>query len=140
MDIQILADEITNDPLGRGYSGMDDSQVAVDMNTKYRSRNRTSMSGSEIWDNTDPAEFAALEDGADTSGKSERNRKLEWVSFCGINNHDPFGSSKEFVIDIFGIGTTTANLDAVRVETISRGVELELGIIKVGHVQMARGS
>ncbi len=36
MSLQILADELTNDPLARGYAGMTDSQARDDVNTAYR--------------------------------------------------------------------------------------------------------
>jgi len=141
MDIFALRDEITNDPLGRGYSGMSDGEIAIDINTEYRSWNRISMLGSEIWENTNLAEFGALLDGADTAGKNERNEKQEWLSFCAIDSHDPFGLSVQFVIGLFGAGSVTVtNLSAARVETISRGYELGLGYVKVGHVEMARGA
>jgi len=141
MDIFALREEIINDPLGRGYSGMNDGEVAIDINTEYRTRNRASMSGSEIWKNTNLTEFGALLDGADTAGKNERNEKQEWISFCAIDSHDPFGPSVQFVINLFGAGSATAtNLNAARVETISRGNELGLGYVKVGHVEMARGA
>jgi hypothetical protein len=35
-NIDRLADEIANDPLGRGYSTMTDQEVADDLNTAYR--------------------------------------------------------------------------------------------------------
>ena len=140
MDIFALREEIINDPLGRGYSGMNDGEIAIDINTEYCSRNRTSMSGSEIWKNTNLTEFGALLDGADTAGKNERNEKQEWLSFCAIDSHDPFGPSVQFVINLFGAGSVTVtNLSAARVETISRGNELGLGYVKIGHIEMARG-
>lgn len=37
MDFFALKTEITTDPLTRGYSAMSDAEVAVDMNTAYRS-------------------------------------------------------------------------------------------------------
>jgi hypothetical protein len=38
MDISKLKEEINSDPLGRGYSGMDDAAVAASLNTADRSR------------------------------------------------------------------------------------------------------
>ena len=140
MDIFALREEIINDPLGRGYSGMNDGEVAIDINTEYRTRNRASMSGSEIWENTNLTEFGALLQGASVAGKAERNEKLEWISFCAIDSHDPFGLSVQFVTSLFGMGSATVtNLSAARVETISRGIELGLGYVKIGYVEMARG-
>ena len=132
MDYQILANEITNDPLIRGYSGMTDQQITDDMNTVYRTRNRTSMSGSEIWAQTVSSEYNALSELADN------NEKHKWISFCGIWEHDPYGSSAQFVIDIFGISSdTVSNLAASRVEDISRAVELVGVAVVIGDVQNA---
>lgn len=36
MSLQVLKDELTADPLGRGYSGMTDAEAADDLNTAYR--------------------------------------------------------------------------------------------------------
>lgn len=38
--LQPLKDEITNDPLGRGYGDMTDQDVADDLNTAYREKHR----------------------------------------------------------------------------------------------------
>lgn len=133
MDYQVLKDEITNDPLARGYSGMGDVAVAADLNTLYRERDRKIMSGSEIWAQTVSSEYNALSELADN------NEKHKWISFCGILEHDPFGNSAQFVIDIFGISSVTViNLAAARVETITRATELGLGVISEGDVEYAR--
>jgi hypothetical protein len=136
MDYAILHDELTLDPLARGYAGMTHVEAAADLNTVYRTRNRTAMSGSEIFENTDPAEFAALPEGADVAGKATRNKKMEWLSFCGIDSVDPFGPAAQFVINVFGSGSTTvSNLAVARVETISRAEELGLGVVTPGDVE-----
>jgi hypothetical protein len=62
MDYQALNTELTTDPLTRGYSGMTDQQAADDLNTVYRTRDRGSMLGDEIFAATDNAEFVGLSD------------------------------------------------------------------------------
>ena len=69
MDYQVLKDEIVNDPLIRGYSTMTDAEIADDLNTVYRERNRTTMTGSEIWAQTVASEYNALSELADTNKK-----------------------------------------------------------------------
>lgn len=129
MDYQILKDEIINDPLGIGYGVATDEEVANFINTTNRSINRASMSGSEIFKATDSAQYGALTDA----------QKDTWLSFCGISEHDPFGVSAQFVIDLFGLGSATVvALQALRVETVSRGVELGIGNVRVGDVAHAR--
>lgn len=129
MDYQTLNTELTTDPLGRGYAGMTDEQAAADLNTVYRTRDRAILTGAQIWEQTQPSEYNALTDA----------QKNQWIGFCGISVHDPFGPSAQFVLDLFGGGSTTvANLQTARVENISRGAELGLGVITEGAVHSAR--
>jgi len=122
----ILADELFNDPLGRGYAAMTHEEVVADFNTAYRSRNRKSLSGDEAFASTDAAEFAALTPEA----------KNMWLSFCGRSQIDPFSAANvAFVQYLFGGGSATiANLAALRVESISRaqelGVHVDTGLIQ----------
>ncbi len=44
-----LRTELLTDPLVRGYSTMSDQEAADDLNTEYRSRDRTSMDPTEDW-------------------------------------------------------------------------------------------
>lgn len=137
MDIPALWDEINNDPLARGYAGMTDEQVAADLNTVYRTRNRSSISGDEAFGATDPAEFDGLADG---SANNSADTKNHWIAFCGRDSIDPFQvANVQFVQQIFGPGSVTvANLSATRTEDVSRAEELGLGTVKTGHVQKAR--
>jgi len=130
MDINILKTEITTDPLGRGYSGMTDEQVAVSLNTVDRERNLASITGDIAFSATDGAEFAAL---------SATKQQL-WLAFCGRETINPFGTSNvAFVQWIFGAGSTTvSNLANVRKEPVSRGNELGIGLVRPGDVNQAR--
>lgn len=125
-----LYDEITNDPLSRGYSSMTNLEIANDLNTVYRTRNRASMSGDEIYQQTVPAEFSALGD----------NLKQLWMAFCGRDTVNPFATANvQTVVQIFGSGSTTlSNLQAFRVEDISRAQELGLGTVSEGLVFEAK--
>ncbi len=116
VDIDALADELTNDPLTRGYAGMDDAAAAADLNTVYRTRNRTNMTGDELFAATDNTEFTGL----------TAHEQTLWVSFCGRDQIDPFGASNvAFVQHVFGGGSATiAALSSARTESVSRAVEL----------------
>jgi len=127
--MSILADEITNDPLTRGYSGMTDAQVAADINTVYRTQNKTSVSGADLMEQIDSTEYIALSD----------TKKNQWLSLCGIDTHDPFGNVVQVVVEIWGGGSTTvSNLSTFRVNNVSRGVELGIGEVSEGAVNKAR--
>lgn len=127
-----LSDELTQDPLTRGYSGMSDVQAAADLNTEYRTRIKSSMSGDEIFVQTDPSEFAGLSE----------HKRLAWLSWTGKDSIDPGNESNvDFVKWIFGDGSTTvSSLASARVESITRAEELGLGRVREGEVQMARAT
>lgn len=113
----VLKDELTTDPLGRGYAAMSDQAASDDLNTAYRTRNRTSMTGDEVFSNVaSRADWDALTD----------HKQLAFLSLCGRDTIDPFGAANvELVKSVFGdASATVANLSAARVESITRAVEL----------------
>jgi hypothetical protein len=129
-NITALKNEIDSDPLTRGYAGMTDAQVAADLNTVYRTRNRTSMSGDEIFNSFDATEYNAL----------TQDQKRDLLTLCARDTIDPFGTANVNVItENFGGGSTTAaTLNTLRVENVSRADELNLGSITASHVSHAR--
>jgi len=128
--MSILSDEITNDPEGFGYAAMADLDAANAMNVVNRLRDRTLMTGSELLGHADVAEYNALSDA----------KKDNWLSLCGVDSIDPFGSGVQVVVDIWGGGSQTiANLQAARVETISRAQELGI-TVNEGDINHARAS
>ena len=130
MDCTMLKAELINDPLGRGYAGMSDSEAAADLNALTRTRARASMSGDEVFCVTAAAEFAGLTDA----------KRSLWVAFCGRDSISPASTPNvELVKWIFGTASETVTaLSEARVEAISRATELGLPKVKIGHVQMAR--
>ena len=127
---QALNTELTTDSLSRGYSGMTDEQVMVDINTVYRTQIKDFLTGDEIFTSTDETEFTGL---------SDANKTL-WVSFTSKDSIDPGNSANvAFVNYVFGGGSTTlSNLSTLRLENVSRGQELFGRDIVVGDVQHAR--
>lgn len=108
---------------------MTDSEVAADLNTVYRTRDRDIISGGEVWNNTDATEFGNLQ-----SQVQDR-----WLSFCGIDEIDPFGPAVDFVTSVFSAGSTTlSNLSDLRTDAISRAAELGLGEVEAYDVAKAR--
>ncbi len=128
-----LRDELLTDPLVRGYAGMTDQQAADDLNTVNRTRNRTEMTGDEVFQSIESqAVWVAL----------TANQRLEFLSLCGRDILDPFGAANvNLVKSIFGGGSATVTaLEAARIENITRAEELP-GVaapVKVGHVEVAR--
>lgn len=120
-----LREEIQNDPLSRGYAGMTDQQIADDLNSKYRSKNKTGVSGKDISDAINSAEYSALSDA----------QKDRIINFTQRQSVDPFGFAQTVFLDIFAGGSTTIqNLSNIRVESISRADELGWREVKIGHV------
>ena len=112
-----LKTELADDPLGRGYSAMTDQEAANDLNTSYRTRNRTSMSGREVRAEVVDAEYDALTDA----------KKEQFLALTASDDLDPFGLAANVIKGIFGPGSTTrSNLAIGRVESITRTVELIL--------------
>lgn len=126
----ILADEITNDPLARGYAGMTDQQVADSMNAVDRTQVQAFISGSEIFNATDDAEYAALTDA----------QKSAWDALCAIDSIDTSsGVAKAREAELFGPATATRTaLQALKNKPVSRATELGLPTITADRVTTAR--
>lgn len=135
-DIQALKAELDADPLGRGYAGMNGQQVVDDLNTAYRTRNRSSVSGDEVFNAADGAELSAL-----ASGAAGNQRKFQmFLALCGRDAVDPFGTANVSLIqEIFGGGSATVTaLNALRTEQVSRAQELGFFDLAAWHVDAAR--
>jgi hypothetical protein len=89
-------------------SRMTDAEIAADMNTVYRERDLSSLTGDEIFNAADPAGYAGL---------SNADKQL-FLAICSRNAINPFGANNvQAMIPIFGAGTTTlSNLAALRKE------------------------
>ena len=127
-----IRDELLIDPLGRGYSSLSDQAAADDLNTSYRTRNRTSMTGDEV--------FQSIENQTIWDGLTD-NQRLEFLSLCGRDIIDPFGTANvDLVKSIFGgASATVAELAAARVESITRATELGLRTpVRSKHVEAGR--
>jgi len=130
MNYYILKNEIDSDPLGRGYTGMTDAEVAADMNTIYRTMNRTAMTASEVLNTVDTIEWAAL--------TTEDQRKIWDILHMG-GELNPFGNEAQMFISVFGVGSTTiSDLAAARVADVSRGTEIGFGEVRESDVFKAR--
>lgn len=129
MDYKVLKNEIDTDPLTRGYAGMTDQQVADSLNTVDRTRNRSVMTGKEVKDRIDTTEWA---------GRTDAQKQII-LALCNRDDLDPFGIDAQiFQDEMAGATNTLAALTAYRVENVSRGEELGLGIVNAVNVDTAR--
>lgn len=129
-----LCEELTLDPLGRGYVGMTDEQATVDLNTAYRTRQRTTMSAGEIMEAIDSTEFTALS----AANKARVDRVLSLGAEIIIGPGNNHNAVQELLV--FGnASNTVANLVALRTIAITRAAELGISRPKVGQVEDARG-
>ena len=107
-----LRTEVQTDPLGRGYSGMTSAVLLANLQTVNRTRNKTSLTPSEVYQNIDQIQWAGL---------SASEQDEVWNILHLGDPLDPFGREATRFIAIFGSGTATITaLQALRVDNISR--------------------
>ena len=130
-NMQALIDELTGDPLGRGYAGMTDEQVVASLNTVDRDRFRSNIPNREVFGAIDLTEYKALT-------AAERQALDLVMAMDAVDATD--ANTRVLLGTIFPQGSTTrANLIALAEETVSRAAELGLGRVLPGRVAMARG-
>jgi len=130
--MNILHDELINDPLARGYAEMTDEEAADDLNTVYRTITRSTMDSAEIYERLDVAEFQAKTDAQKVYVRDVLN--------LGANVRvGPGSKARTVMINIFGAGSNTiANLAVALDQNVSRATELGLGSVTPGDVTAAR--
>jgi len=145
-----LSDELANDPLARGYAGMTDEQATTDINTEYRDVNYSIL--------IDAVNYAIRENGKWTSYREKAELQQTpgtysnqfmrefmdiFTGFTSLPEVDMQGAYMDGLIDAMvvegsmGAGVAAA-LKAFGIQTVSRGVELGLGTVRVGDVEEAR--
>ena len=127
----ILADELTNDPLSRGYAGMTNEEVVNSLRNVFdRSRIRARMDSSEVFQAVDITEFNTLTD-------TQQRNVMAILSFGSVN---PDGREKDYFVNVFGAGSDTITaLNTARVESINRATELGIPNVYIGDVEAVRG-
>lgn len=145
-NIAILKSEIDSDPLGRGYSGMDDTAVAVDLNTAYRTK-KDPISSAELlaWSASDARLQNiknAAENGATDDLKSLAQAAYLIVTRDGTTLDLNLADRVAMLDSLVAAGVLTdadrTSLDALATVSISRAEELALGLVRAGTVQQAR--
>lgn len=130
MDYVALKAEIDTDSLVRGYVGFTDQQVADDMNTVYRTRNRAAVTGKEVKDQIVTADWNSRTDA----------QKSQLLALFARDDLDPFGIDADIFTDAMtgAVGTSVADLAAYRVESVSRAEELGFGTVTSAEIETAR--
>ena len=146
VNIAILKSEIDSDPLGRGYSGMDDTAVAVDLNTAYRTK-KEPISSAELlaWSASDARLQNiknAAENGATDDLKSLAQAAYLIVTRDGTTLDLNLADRVAMLDSLVAAGVLTAadrtSLDALATVSISRAEELAIGRVRAGDVIQAR--
>jgi hypothetical protein len=155
-DYSKLREELTNDPLERGYSGMSDAEAAADLNTKYRTRIRH-ISSAELltWaggganDTTGVrSRYERIEANGDESEQSSRAvRGACKAAVKMVERSDTYldfdNAAHAAMVDGLVAGNVLTSdekdeLIAMGTESISRAAELGIGNVLPGYVTKAR--
>lgn len=145
-NIAILKSEIDSDPLGRGYSGMDDTAVAVDLNTAYRTKKEPISSAELLAWSASNARLQniknAAENGATDDLKSLAQAAYLIVTRDGTTLDLNLADRVAMLDSLVAAGVLTAadrtSLDALATVSISRAEELAIGRVRAGDVIQAR--
>ncbi len=110
--IEVINQELTIDPLGRGYSGMTDQQAADDLNIVNRSVEKIEVPTYEVFESTILSEYNTL----------TADQKDVYQAMLSMGAIDPRGANtRQIFADLFGVATTTrANLLALKDKSVSR--------------------
>tara|TARA_Y100001949_G_scaffold152335_1_gene138662 strand:- start:222 stop:665 length:444 start_codon:yes stop_codon:yes gene_type:complete len=146
MNYSKLRDELANDPLGRGYSGMTDAEAAADLMSEYRTLVSPITMGNIIrWAARHDA-IHSLET-AVSSGDADKRRlsraALAMIDSPQIDTLDIGDVEISGMFDaLVALGVFTSaeqdDLVAFGTSTISRATEAGLGRVKPGYVGKAR--
>jgi len=125
-----LKEEVTIDPILRGYVPMTNQQVLDSLTLVVdRNDNASLLTGDQMFTATNATDWNGLTDA----------KRQMWVSFTR-SDIDPFAAANvAFVKWIFGTtAPTVTNLAALRTKKITRAVELNLGDLKLTHIANVR--
>ncbi len=129
MDIAALAAEIASGHPGTGAYDADDETAAAQLNAVNRTMNKATMTGSEVFNSVNAGQW---------SGLTDADKQIVW-DIVHLGTINPFGVEQTMMVGVFGAGSATITaLAAARVTSVSRAVEIDLGLVKIGHVSQAR--
>jgi len=120
--VSILQAERTNDPLARGYSGMNNAQFFTSITTVDRPNERSIMSAGEIFETIVGSEFIALSN----ANKARVDRLLGLGAEIVIGPGNAHQAVQELLATFGGGSATVAALAALRNQLQSRVQEIGL--------------
>ncbi len=130
MDYAKLGLEIKNDPVGLGYAGKTNQQIADLLNAAKVQVDRESVTTSELFEGIVPVEWVALT--AQEKQRIQMVLSMGTVNLKGTNTRASLGAA-------FGAGTQTrTNIIALQKQIISRTQYLGIGEVWAGHVGKAK--
>lgn len=130
MNYKILHDEIVNDPTGKGYASMSDTEIADALNAETEQVTVASILSQDVIEATVPSEYQALTDA----------QKQLYDMFISAGSINPAGANtRQAFANMFGPETQTrANLLARVNRPASRSSVLGLPAVTEGDVIKAR--
>lgn len=130
--IDVLRDEITNDPLGRNYASMSNEEVVASGRVVNRTLPILALSSARVYEAVDAIEFAAL----------SADQKVLMRDLYSLGDGISFaegGKARDLMMSLFTGGSNTRNaMIAATQRNVGRWTELGISPVKVGHVQEAR--
>lgn len=125
-----LAAELAGGHPVTGAYNVDNQLAADEINAVNRTRNRTSATGKEIKDQIQTVDWNSRSDA----------QKAQLLSLFARDDLDPFGIDADIFTEAMSghTGTTVADLNAWRVEDISRATELGFPVVTSADVYAAR--
>lgn len=145
-NIAILRSEIDGDPLGRGYSEMDDAAVAVDINTDYRTKKEPISSAELLAWSASNARLQNIKN-ASENGSTDDLKALAQAAYLIVTRDgttlDLNLADRVAMLDSLVAAGVLTNDDRTSLETlatvsISRAEELAIGQVRAGDVIQAR--
>lgn len=143
-----LSDELTNDPLGRGYSGMSDLAASVDLNTEYRTRTINVPIRELLVYLLKAGKMKPIDVAGNTPAHPAEQECYAFMSIMNNANFEDLDLSdatlRSMLINIRNAGLLDAAdqtaILAMADEPVSRATELGLRRVRVGTVAAARSA
>ena len=146
MDFEILRAELNDDPLSRGYSGMDDEAASASLNAKDRTRLEPIGSAELLAWSASGGRLARLKSAAETGANDEVKSLAEaaylMVTRDGTSLDLSLPDRVAFLHGLVAAGILTStesdSLVSLATVSISRAEELGISFVRTGEVAAAR--
>ena len=146
MRIQTIKTELETDPLGLGYSGMDDSAAAVSLNQKTRSKLEPIGSAELLAWSAGGARLQGIKTAAE-SGADDTIKSVAQAAYLMITRDDTtldlnLADRVALLDALVSYSVLTAedktSLESLATVAISRGEEIGVGLVRAGDIIQAK--